>query len=113
MSSTHRQTHLSHVQIEALRRELEEQLAWRRSQLQSLHASAGDSKGADGTWQELTASIVAADRAIADITHALERLDAGTYGRCVECETEIPFERLKIRPLARFCIRCQRRHEAA
>ncbi|MFI7136019.1 TraR/DksA C4-type zinc finger protein [Nonomuraea sp. NPDC050153] len=25
----------------------------------------------------------------------------------------IPFERLKIRPLARTCIDCQRRHEAA
>ncbi len=47
--------------------------------------------------------------AIADIEHALERLDAGSYGTCEECGVAIPFERLEAIPAARFCVACPRR----
>ncbi|GII85732.1 RNA polymerase-binding transcription factor DksA [Sphaerisporangium siamense] len=106
-------SHLSSVQLQALRQDLEEQLERRSRQLLGLRAEARTGNGADDTWRELLVSLTAADRAIAELTQALDRMTAGTYGRCTHCETVIPFERLKIRPLARCCIDCQRRYEAA
>ncbi|MFI9593984.1 TraR/DksA family transcriptional regulator [Nonomuraea sp. NPDC052265] len=105
--------HLSTVQLQSLRQDIDEQLERRSRHLLGLQAEAQDGSGADGTWQELLASLATADRAIAELTQALDRLTAGSYGRCSHCEAGIPFERLKIRPLARFCINCQRRNEAA
>ncbi|NUO99746.1 MAG: TraR/DksA family transcriptional regulator [Nonomuraea sp.] len=106
-------SHLSTVQLQSLRHDLEEQLERRSRHLLGLQDAARDGNGADDTWQELLVSLATADRAIAELSNALDRVTAGTYGRCSDCEAGIPFERLKIRPLARFCINCQRRYEAA
>jgi DnaK suppressor protein len=38
---------------------------------------------------------------------ALLRVDEGTYGVCTSCGTDIPFERLKVQPMAQRCARCQ------
>ncbi len=43
---------------------------------------------------------------MADIEHALQRLDAGTYGSCEACGMLIPFERLEAIPSARCCVGC-------
>jgi RNA polymerase-binding transcription factor DksA len=43
---------------------------------------------------------------LVEIGLALERLDAGTYGICVECGREIGAERLQARPASRTCITC-------
>lgn len=40
---------------------------------------------------------------------ALERIDKGTYGTCVECGQEIPEGRLDIMPEAPYCVRCAAR----
>lgn len=40
-----------------------------------------------------------------DLRHAHDRLRSGDYGRCEECDQPIPFERLKLRPGARLCVR--------
>ncbi|MEV0383193.1 TraR/DksA family transcriptional regulator [Nonomuraea sp. NPDC050643] len=113
MSETRDTSHLSSVQLQSLRQDLQEQLQRRTGQLLGLQAAARDGSGADDTWQELLVSLATADRAIAELTLALDRLAAGDYGHCSGCEAGIPFERLKIRPLARLCIHCQRRHEIA
>ena len=47
-----------------------------------------------------------AREAIEDMEHALQRLDAGTYGSCEACGSQIPFERLEAIPAARFCVAC-------
>jgi RNA polymerase-binding protein DksA len=49
--------------------------------------------------------------AVADIDAALARLANGTYGTCVDCGTEIPAERLEVRPQATRCLGCQIREE--
>ena len=41
-----------------------------------------------------------------DTVAALDRLDAGTYGRCEVCGRTIGAERLAARPTARTCIAC-------
>ncbi|MEV4115697.1 TraR/DksA C4-type zinc finger protein [Nonomuraea sp. NPDC049695] len=113
MTDSHAITHLSSVQLQSLRQDLQEQLEQRRRHLDALREQERDGNGADDTWQELVVSITAAERAVAELSQACERLAAGTYGRCAHCQAGIPFERLKVRPLARNCIDCQRRHEAA
>lgn len=42
---------------------------------------------------------------------ALARLQRGDYGRCVDCDAEIPFDRLKVEPWTRRCIDCATRRE--
>ena len=42
---------------------------------------------------------------------ALERLNAGEYGTCVECAVAIPAARLRATPEAETCIQCQDRLE--
>jgi DnaK suppressor protein len=41
------------------------------------------------------------------IDEALERLERGTYGVCLECGEEIEPERLRLRPHTRFCVACK------
>lgn len=43
---------------------------------------------------------------LAEIEAAVERLDAGRYGRCERCGAAIEEGRLEARPVARTCIRC-------
>jgi len=45
------------------------------------------------------------------VNRALERLDEGTYGRCVECGEPIPEERLRARPAAVLCVGCKEERE--
>ena len=46
------------------------------------------------------------------VSAALARLDAGTYGRCIDCGAELPDERLEARPEAERCVQCQQRAES-
>lgn len=48
-----------------------------------------------------------------EVLAALERLDAGSYGRCVECGMDLPEERLDARPEAARCVACQQDLEIA
>lgn len=43
---------------------------------------------------------------VAEIDQALERIDAGAYGRCVRCGNMIPEERLQLVPWASLCVPC-------
>jgi len=48
---------------------------------------------------------------LAAIQTALQRIAAGSYGACVECEREIGRERLLVQPSAERCLPCQERNE--
>jgi DnaK suppressor protein len=41
------------------------------------------------------------------VTRALERCEAGTYGKCVRCGAVINPERLRAMPAAELCISCK------
>ena len=41
---------------------------------------------------------------LADVEHALQRLDEGTYGTCEACGKPIPDARLETLPATRFCV---------
>jgi DnaK suppressor protein len=49
--------------------------------------------------------------ALARIDEALARLDAGKYGSCFECESEISARRLRALPFAVRCQSCEERRE--
>ncbi|MBN2103180.1 TraR/DksA C4-type zinc finger protein [bacterium] len=42
-----------------------------------------------------------------DIIEALERIEAGTFGMCVECGQKINRDRLEAMPYAIFCVQCK------
>jgi DnaK suppressor protein len=48
---------------------------------------------------------------LARIEEALARMDAGTYGACVECGELIERARLEARPQSLMCLECQRARE--
>ena len=47
-----------------------------------------------------------------DIDAALARVEAGTYGQCVDCGIDIPTGRLHVAPQAARCITCQEKTES-
>ena len=50
-------------------------------------------------------------RELAQVEAALARIDAGSYGECVECGQEIPLERLIALPFALLDAECAARRE--
>jgi RNA polymerase-binding transcription factor DksA len=53
---------------------------------------------------QVAALLDAARRRLAELDAALERVEAGTFGRCEVCGQPIPAERLEVRPFARTCV---------
>jgi DnaK suppressor protein len=45
------------------------------------------------------------------IDEALDRLATNTYGTCEQCGEEIPYKRLKARPVTTLCIECKTQQE--
>jgi DnaK suppressor protein len=48
---------------------------------------------------------------LAELELALLRLDAGTYGVCIDCAALIPEARLKAKPEVQRCMSCQEKIE--
>ena len=46
-----------------------------------------------------------------EVAEALERIDEGTYGECVDCEEDIPKKRLEVFPAAKRCVKCKEKYE--
>ncbi len=44
---------------------------------------------------------------LSEIDHALEKFEAGTYGKCENCGQDIEQERLEARPQASLCMGCK------
>src|SRR5450432_2287193 len=59
------------------------------------------------------AIIEAAQAQLRQVREALRRLDAGEYGRCVDCGVELPADRLDAKPEAARCMTCQGKAELA
>ena len=41
------------------------------------------------------------------LLRALQRIEAGTYGKCTSCDAEIQLARLKAKPSVSLCTKCQ------
>ncbi len=59
------------------------------------------------------AVVEAAEGQRAHVQEALRRLDAGEYGRCIDCGAELSAARLEAKPEAARCVTCQGKAESA
>ncbi len=50
-------------------------------------------------------------RLIHKIDYALMKIESGTYGVCENCGAQIPFERLRARPVTTMCFECKELEE--
>ena len=91
-----------------VQRELERQLEERLAVLQELQPFALPS--IDPVAYQASASHRVA---IEQITAALNRIAAGTYGLCTRCGQPIAPARLEVLPYAAACIECQSHADAA
>ena len=44
------------------------------------------------------------DDELSKINTALEAIEKGTYGKCLDCENDIPYERLEVLPSTLYCV---------
>lgn len=69
--------------------------------------------GTDAFEQEFTLSLMEHDEDILEkVELALERIEEGVYGACVECEAKIPKTRLHVLPYTPYCVKCAGKIEA-
>ena len=116
------------VDVDAVRAALvaeREKLLAELTMLDTAEAELSESQRAEGGVTGDTADVAsdlveqAVDEAVertarqhlADVDLALDRLEAGRYGRCEECGAAIDPARLHALPWARRCMDCQRRME--
>lgn len=79
-----------------------------------IDAAVGDLDDAATADVLIDTRLAEIDRDIAemrDIDAALKRIVDGSYGTCIDCEDDIPEERLLAHPTARRCRPCQERYE--
>jgi DnaK suppressor protein len=68
--------------------------------------------GSDNFEQEFTLGLMEAEEdTLGLIDAALERIDHGSFGRCVECDGQIPKARLNAIPYTPVCIKCAEQRE--
>ena len=105
-------THISHTaqdpNVDSVRRQLEQHLQDRLDTLADLAPRALPS------IDPVAYQTAASNRMVVkQIAAALNRLSAGTYGRCTRCGGQIAPARLEVLPHAAACIECQSHAEAA
>jgi DnaK suppressor protein len=112
--------HLTAAQLDELRAELQRQLRKLTRSMRTTtralkpvqldQSAVGRLSRIDNLQtQGLTKGLQAREQAkLGQLNEALKRLDAGNFGRCVECGAPIAFERLLIFPEAPNCGKCAR-----
>jgi RNA polymerase-binding protein DksA len=114
------------AELKAAREQLQAELNEMRSayndsmrDLDDLQRSSTDGAGDDQadagskTFEREQEQSIAANRRdlMTQIQHAVERIDAGTYGYCESCGKPIPKARLKAFPAATLDVQCKQREE--
>jgi DnaK suppressor protein len=68
--------------------------------------------GSDNFEQEFTLGLMEAEEdTLTLIEAALERVDRGSFGRCIECDGQISKARLNAIPYTPVCIKCAEQRE--
>jgi RNA polymerase-binding transcription factor DksA len=74
---------------------------------------AGDRASADQIVRMDDAELLRDLEELNQMQAARSRLGSGDFGRCVDCDHEIPYERLRAQAAALRCLDCQRVWEGA
>lgn len=113
------------MDVDTARRRLEElrdELDGSRATLEGEHAGEdGELSSIDQHPADTASNLSDADRQVAlleaveaqraEVMAGLDRITAGTYGKCVDCGQNLPEERLEARPEAARCVADQARVE--
>lgn len=102
------------IALERARESLRAHLAALRTQLEpddytEMVGDQSDMSAARSEWERTFIEEHNLRDQLAEVEHALAKLDSGAYGVCEACGRPIPFARLKILPWARFDVE----HQAA
>jgi RNA polymerase-binding transcription factor DksA len=63
--------------------------------------------GTDNFEQEFTLGLMESEEDTLELIEAaLERIEEGVYGVCLECESKIPKARLNVIPFTPHCVKC-------
>lgn len=95
-----------------LREKIRDELA--RSEEDHRDAAAGDAgdESVAGATADLDAAMMDRHmRELAELEAARGRLKAGTYGICLDCGGDIPWQRLLAYPVSERCVSCAQQHE--
>jgi DnaK suppressor protein len=77
------------------------------------HSNHMADQGSDEFQYETTIKFANTEgRYLYNIEEALNRIEDGTYGKCVECDKAIALPRLRRLPHSRMCIECKEKEEA-
>ena len=100
--------------LDKWRSELLDEASETRQNLQETSVSEADIADRASTETDRSLELRTRDRArklISKIDEALERIDAGSYGYCIETDEPIGLKRLEARPIATLSLEAQERHE--
>ena len=100
--------------LEDRRREIQDKLRSLRETLPTDATTVKDAEeqSVDDFVQEMDFALMEMKaESLGKIDEAIRRLEAGVYGVCAECGTEIAAARLKALPFATLCVSCQEREE--
>ncbi|MBW8486269.1 TraR/DksA family transcriptional regulator [Actinomadura parmotrematis] len=93
--------------------ELDRSLGVLRGEYPERESSAADAGTVLTDGDRVQAALASLGRQRRAVAAALDRVEAGTYGRCVGCGEPVPEGRLEVRPDAARCVPCQSRHDRA
>jgi DnaK suppressor protein len=115
MTLTHKPMNVGQLdtyELQMLREMLLQQREFRLDQLARLRQDAVRARPQTDADLEVEGSLRAGARsALHEVEGALNRMRTGTFGRCVQCASTLPLERLEILPHAALCMACQRSRE--
>lgn len=68
--------------------------------------------GTDNNDRETALRLASGESALLrDVGDALQRIQDGKYGKCIDCDEDIPVKRLEVFPAAKRCVECKSRFE--
>ena len=102
-------------ELAAVNKQLEDYGAGTEGEGTNFHADEGFADSAQVTAErsEMLSLIDQHQQLRTDITAALARIDAGTYGTCDRCGRDIPAERLEAVPTTALCVDCKQSTSSA
>lgn len=93
--------------LQALMQELQERVEGIEKSLSQKHSADSAEQAVERENDDVLMGLKhEALEEIAQIRHALEMMDAGTYGFCEACGDEIQAGRLEIMPFVSLCVKC-------
>lgn len=68
--------------------------------------------GTDTNDRETALKVASGESAmLREVAEALQRIEDGAYGKCIDCKEDIPVKRLEVFPAAKRCVQCKSRFE--